>query len=63
MVAHTCHPKSVGSINRKIVVQASLGIKQDPISNTTKPKRTRGAQLKWKSALLASSTPHTTKIK
>jgi hypothetical protein len=30
MVAHICHPNYMGSINRKIMVQASLGIKLDP---------------------------------
>jgi hypothetical protein len=32
MVACTCHPAMQGSINRRIEVQACLGIKQDPIS-------------------------------
>jgi hypothetical protein len=31
-----------GSINRKILVQASLGKKQDPISKITREKRARG---------------------
>jgi hypothetical protein len=26
MVAHTCHPSYVGSVNRRIMVQGSLGI-------------------------------------
>jgi tagatose-1,6-bisphosphate aldolase non-catalytic subunit AgaZ/GatZ len=39
LVAHTCHSSYVGSTNRKIVVQAHMGIKQDPISKTTNAKR------------------------
>jgi hypothetical protein len=35
----TCHPSSLGSINRSTMVQARLDIKQDPISKTTKAKR------------------------
>jgi hypothetical protein len=31
-----------GSTNRSMVVQASLGIKQDPISNITKAQRAGG---------------------
>jgi hypothetical protein len=36
MVVHICHPSHVGSINKKIMFQASLGIKQDPTSKITK---------------------------
>jgi hypothetical protein len=36
-----CHPSYAGSINRRIVVQTSLGIMQDPIQKT-KAKRARG---------------------
>jgi hypothetical protein len=35
----TCHPSYVEKINRKIVVQVSLGIKGDLISKITKAKR------------------------
>jgi hypothetical protein len=36
----------MGSINRRITVQGSLGKKQDPIPKITKAKRA-GAWLKW----------------
>jgi hypothetical protein len=31
MVAHTCHHSYMGSINRRITVQASLGIKSETL--------------------------------
>jgi hypothetical protein len=31
MVVHACHPNNMGSINRRITVQASLGKMLDPI--------------------------------
>jgi hypothetical protein len=31
MVTHTCHPSYVGSINRRITVQAGMGINVSPI--------------------------------
>jgi hypothetical protein len=41
-VASTCHPSYTGSTNRRIVVQTSLRIKQDPTSNITNVKRASG---------------------
>jgi hypothetical protein len=36
-----CHPNFVGSVNRRILVHASLGIKRDPTGKMTKVKRAR----------------------
>jgi hypothetical protein len=38
MVAHACHPSYVGSINRRITVQANLGINVRPQSKNKKRK-------------------------
>jgi hypothetical protein len=47
MVAHACDPTNGGGIkNRRIVVQASLGKKQDPISKITRAKGLEVC-LKW----------------
>jgi hypothetical protein len=35
-VVHTYHPSYVGSINRRITVQAGSTIKQDPLSSPEK---------------------------
>jgi hypothetical protein len=42
VVSHACQPSYVGSTNREIVVQASLGINKDPISKITNTKRAGG---------------------
>jgi hypothetical protein len=44
MVTCICHPSYTGSINR-LVVQASLGIKQDPNSKISRAKRAVGVAL------------------
>jgi hypothetical protein len=36
MVTRACHPSYQGRINMRILILASLGIKQDPISKITK---------------------------
>jgi hypothetical protein len=43
MVACACHPSYVGSINRRVVVQASPGKKGDPISEITRGKKKGGS--------------------
>jgi hypothetical protein len=47
VVVHTCHLNYVGSINRRIVVQAGLGMKGRPsLKNNPKGKKSGGmAQL------------------
>jgi hypothetical protein len=42
VVAHNCHPSYTGYINRRVRVQASLGIKQNSISKTTNAERAGG---------------------
>jgi hypothetical protein len=41
MVAHTCHPRYAGSVNRRIIVQTGLGINMRLLSKiylkATKP--------------------------
>jgi hypothetical protein len=37
MVAHSCHPRMWGSINGRILFQAGLGVKLDPVSK--KPRQ------------------------
>jgi hypothetical protein len=38
-VEHTCHPGYIGTISRRIMVQAHSDIKQDLISKITKARR------------------------
>jgi hypothetical protein len=40
-MVHACHPSYTGSTNRRIMVQAGIGIKQDPISKITDTKMTQ----------------------
>jgi hypothetical protein len=42
MVVCNCHSTHAGSVNRRTVAQAGLGLKQDPIFKITKAKRTGG---------------------
>jgi hypothetical protein len=43
MVPHACHLNFMaGNVKRKIIIQASLGKKQDPISKITREKRVAG---------------------
>jgi hypothetical protein len=35
---YTCHSSQGGYLNKRFMVQSHLGIKQDPLSKTTKPK-------------------------
>jgi hypothetical protein len=43
VVVNACHPATAGSLNRRIVVQASLGgKKQEPLSKITIAKRAKG---------------------
>jgi hypothetical protein len=37
-VAHTYHPSYVKKLNRRLMIQAGLGTKLDPISKITKAK-------------------------
>jgi hypothetical protein len=39
VVAHTCHPSYVENTNRRIKVQAGLGIKRDPITKITQEEK------------------------
>jgi hypothetical protein len=41
-MAHACHPSYTGSLNRRIIAQTSLGIKQDRISKITSAKADGG---------------------
>jgi hypothetical protein len=41
-MAHACHPSYTGSINRKIMVCASQGKRQDSTAKITKIKGARG---------------------
>jgi hypothetical protein len=42
MAVHACHHSYVGSISRRLTVQPSPDIKQDPISKITRAKWTSG---------------------
>jgi hypothetical protein len=53
MVVHTCHPSYQQSINRRIVDQASPGIKRETISKIIRQKGL-GVWLKWYSNYLIS---------
>jgi hypothetical protein len=39
MVPHACHPSYTGSINSRVMVQASPCMKRDLVPKITKPKR------------------------
>jgi hypothetical protein len=41
MVAHACHPSYLGSKNRRLEIQASLGIKVGSYSNNNNNKKKR----------------------
>jgi hypothetical protein len=42
MVALTCHPRHVVNVNRRITVQANLGINARPYSKIPKAQRAMG---------------------
>jgi hypothetical protein len=44
MVAHTCHPIYVGNLNRKVMVQAYLGLDTRPYLRDNKMKKNCGCE-------------------
>jgi hypothetical protein len=64
-LSYQCHTSYLGSINRRIKVQAHLSIKRDTISKITKAKRTGSmtqvVELLPRKSKALSSNPHTSK--
>jgi hypothetical protein len=42
VVAHACYPSYVGSVNRRLTVQACPSLKQQPVSEITEMKSAGG---------------------
>jgi hypothetical protein len=64
MVVGTCHLNYAGGINWRVMVQATLGIKPDPVSEITNTKGLRGVaqvvQHRLSKQETLGSTPNTT---